>query len=147
MPFLVNYNIVFLNKSWEWLNEPEIKALTMTPDFTKEEQLKFYKQLANKQDYWIKGIIEEDIPIGAMGLKHINTHNAEYWGYIGEKKYWGKMIGVYMLQQAILKAKELGLNQIYLIVHSNNTRAKKLYIKMGFQLSIAGEQEKYCLDV
>ena len=34
----VEYNEIFLEKSWEWLNNKEIKYLTCTPDFTKEQQ-------------------------------------------------------------------------------------------------------------
>jgi RimJ/RimL family protein N-acetyltransferase len=147
MPSLADYNLVFLDKSWEWLNDPEIKALTLTPDFTKEQQKAFYDGLPDRKDYWIKGIMEDGIPVGAMGLKHINNEEAEYWGYIGEKAYWGKGIGPYMLREAIAKAKELELHQLYLHVDEKNLRAKQLYINMGFQLTIAGELEKYHLNL
>ena len=36
---LVEYTEEFLELSWLWLSDPEIKELTMTPDFTKKEQL------------------------------------------------------------------------------------------------------------
>lgn len=32
------YNEDFLEKSWEWLNDEELKYLTMTPDFTRKDQ-------------------------------------------------------------------------------------------------------------
>lgn len=147
MPCLVDYSLVFLDKSWEWLNDPEIKALTLTPAFTKEEQLSFYNNLPHRTDYWIKGITEDGLPVGAMGLKHISKTVAEYWGYIGDKKYWGKGIGNFMLQQAITRGKELGLQQLYLHVDEKNLRAKQLYINLGFQLTTAGELEKYHLDL
>ena len=147
MTALVDYNIIFLDKSWYWLNDPEIKALTMTPDFTKKDQDFFFKSLAQKKDYWIKGITENNFPIGAMGLKHINTQTAEYWGYIGEKKYWGKGIGSFMIEQAINKARELNLDEIYLMVGKQNNKAKELYLKKGFRLGMAADTEKYFLQL
>ena len=48
MTALVDYNIIFLDKSWYWLNDPEIKALTMTPDFSKEDQASYFKSLPKK---------------------------------------------------------------------------------------------------
>ena len=147
MPLLVDYNLDFLDKSWEWLNDPEIKTLTLTPHFTKEDQINFYNSLPHKADYWIKGIIENGKPIGAMGLKHITKTEAEYWGYIGDKEYWGKGIGSFMMKEAIIKAKAFGLEKIYLKVSAQNTRAKQLYSKMGFQINISGAIEKYELNL
>ena len=76
MPDLVDFSIEFLEKSWEWLNDPVIKALTMTPDFTREDQENFFKNLPYKDDYWIRGITENNLPIGVMGLKHITGATA-----------------------------------------------------------------------
>lgn len=145
MAALVNYDLIFLEKSWKWLNDPEIKQLTLTPDFSKEAQLNFYYSLPKKKDYWIKGIAENNVPIGAMGLKHINTvdKSAEYWGYIGEKEYWGRGIGKFILKEALIKAKELVLKKIYLNVSDKNIIAKNLYLKMGFKKQSSGEIEQY----
>lgn len=145
MPVLVDYTEAFLEKSWRWLKDPETKALTQTPDFTKEDQLNFFKSLPARSDYWIKGITEDHVLIGAMGLKKITTETAEYWGYIGEREYWGKGIGKFMLEAAVAKGRQLRLNALELYVSSDNLRAKKLYIKSGFQLSAEGETEKYFL--
>jgi len=145
MTSLEKYDVTFLEKSWEWLNDPEIKQLTLTPDFSKEDQLNFYNSLPQKKDYWIKGIAEDGIPIGAMGLKNINKEHssAEYWGYIGEKEYWGKGIGKFVLKEAIRKTRELNLKKIYLKVSRKNLRARILYEKMGFKLKSSGEIEQY----
>lgn len=145
MAVLVDYDLKFLEKSWMWLNDPEIRELTLTPGFSKEEQLKFYHSLPGKKDYWIKGIIDDNIPIGAVGLKHINivSRSAEYWGYIGEKEYWRKGIGTFIVNQALIKAKELGLIKIYLRVSEKNLSAKSLYLKAGFKKQCAGEIEQY----
>ena len=147
MPVLVDYNLTFLDKSWEWLNDPDIRKLTLTPDFTREEQQAFYNSLPGRMDYWIKGLTENDLPIGAMGLKHITYQDAEFWGYIGDKRYWGKGIGSFMMLQAINKGKELGLDQLYLFVDELNQRAKQLYTRNGFHCIQPGSKEKYLINL
>lgn len=147
MPSLVDYNRIYLDRSWHWLNDPEVKALTLTPDFTREAQEIFFHSLPQKAGYWIKGIEEKGVPVGAMGLKNITTEDAEYWGYIGEKEYWGKGIGSFLIREAIAQATKLGLKQLYLHVSRHNTRAINLYSKMGFRLAAEGEVEKYLLDI
>lgn len=150
MTTLVDYDIDFLGKSWNWLNDPEIRKLTLTPVFSKEEQLIYFKQLPTRKDYWIKGVMHDDTAIGATGLKNINADegSAEFWGYIGEKAYWGKGIGKYMLNEVIKKAKRLNLTHIYLYVAKYNDRAKALYKKTGFELiEESPETEKYILQL
>ena len=138
---IVEYTVEFLEYSWIWLNEPEVKALTNTPDFSKEDQASFFEALPNKKDYLIKGILIDGNPIGACGLKQITKHDAEYWGYIGEKQYWGKGLGKEILAGMINSAKELNLSSIYLKVIHDNLRAINLYKKMGFEVECEAKEE------
>jgi RimJ/RimL family protein N-acetyltransferase len=129
----------FLERSWEWLSDPEIKRLTMTPDFTREEQLRWFERLPEMPDYRIWGISYDTVPIGALGLKHITQHEAEYWGYIGERSYWNAGLGGEMMRFIFARARELKLGRVYLNVHSDNARAVQLYTNVGFK--IAREQD------
>ena len=122
----------FLAKSWEWLNDAETKALTLTPDFTKEQQETFYASLPSRTDYLIWGIALAGKPIGACGLKHVTETEAEYWGYIGEKQYWGRGLGHLMIGHCEEIARVKGLKELYLHVGVDNARAKRLYEVCGF---------------
>lgn len=129
------YSEEYLEKSWNWLNDIEIKKLTNTPDFTKEQQVKWFENLVQNDTYKIWGVSYNGIPIGVFGIKNIDCDkkNGEYWGYIGEKKYWGKGIGTIVLTEILKKAsEELGLNSIYLKVLIHNSVAIKLYEKLQF---------------
>ncbi len=137
----VDYNEVFLDRSWIWLKDKEVKELTNTPDFTKEQQLEFYNSLNGKEDYYIKGIQYDKISIGACGLKKITSDDAEYWGYIGEKEYWGRGLGKEILKYSIKKAREFKLSSIYLYVIKTNLRAIKLYEKFGFMTEEETDQQ------
>lgn len=129
---LVEFSESFLNISWTWLNIDEIKKLTNTPNISKQSQMDWFKSLPNKTDYEIWGIEANEKPIGACGLKNITEIDCEYWGYIGEKEYWGKGIGSKVLSILIEKAKQKKLKKLWLKVLYDNFRAIKLYEKYGF---------------
>ncbi|HGY3366770.1 GNAT family N-acetyltransferase [Citrobacter freundii] len=137
---LVEYDESFLVLSWLWLKDPEISALTMTPEFTKEEQLIFFRSLEKRKDYFIRGITYQNEKIGAVGIKNINQDKGEYWGYIGEKKYWGQGLGKEIMEKILSEARLLGLKKLYLQVDSNNQRAINLYKREGFEVSSVDDQ-------
>lgn len=128
----VIYDIEFLNHSWIWLNDPEIKELTLTPSFTKEQQLSFFNSLNKRTDYKIWGVIADNEKIGVIGLKNITENNAEYFGYIGNKSYWGKGISNEIFKFICEESKKINISYLYLKVSKENTRAIKSYIKSGF---------------
>jgi RimJ/RimL family protein N-acetyltransferase len=129
---LCEYNFTFLEKSWDWLNDSEIKEKTNTPNFTKEQQEKWFKGINSKTDYLIWGIKADKKPIGVCGLKNITDNDCEYWGYIGEKDFWGKGIGSQIMNLMIEKAYSLQLKSIWLKVVSDNLQAIGLYNKFRF---------------
>lgn len=98
---LVDYDRSFLDASFKWLADEEIKFLTNTPSFSKDVQEQWFLSLSEKEDYYIRGILADGILIGACGLKHITNVDGEYWGYIGEKEYWGKGIGKQMMSNPV----------------------------------------------
>lgn len=141
------FDAVYLERSYVWLTEPEIKRLTLSPDITKQSQQLWYDSLSERNDYMIWGVLCDGIPVGAVGLKKIDyiNHSAEYFGYIGEKKYWGKGIGTQMLSFAIDEARKLDVKKLELHVSDDNTRAIALYNKIGFQETI--EYDKKSLNI
>ena len=129
---LVPYDRVCLDKSWEWLNDPEIKALTMTPDFTREDQIAFFDSLSSRVGYHIWGVSCQGQTVGAAGLKNVRNTQAEYWGYIGERELWGKGLGKSLMTQVEAEAMRLGYTSLDLRVSKANARAISLYQRMGY---------------
>lgn len=128
----VKYDERFLEASWGWLNDPEARTLNQNPAFTREEQRAWFNSLPHKSDYCIWGIELHGIPIGAMGLKHIEKENAECWAYIGEKSLWGQRIGSWILNELFERARLKGLKRLYALIVEGNTRAIRLYQSHGF---------------
>jgi RimJ/RimL family protein N-acetyltransferase len=122
-----------LERSWVWLQDPEIKALTDTPDFTRDMQRSWFESLPRRSDYFVWGIEIDGTPIGAFGLKQVTAEDAEYWGYLGERSYWGRGIGQWMLHCARDEARRLGLARLRLRVLRENARAIAAYRRFGFR--------------
>ncbi len=127
------FDETYLEKSWHWLHDPEIKRLTMSPDFTKEDQLRWFARLPEMTDYQIWGVACDGVPIGVVGLKHVNQTEAEYWGYLGDRDYWNAGLGRKMMRFALSQAREQGLSELYLNVYKQNPRAIHLYTRFGFK--------------
>ena len=142
---LVKYNEHYLEKSYNWLTDPEIQILTDGPFFlTREIQQKWYVQMMDDPTYVIWGIDWDGVGIGACGIKHIDFENCtgEYWGYIGEKEYWGGK-GHLLMSLIYQKAKELNLKKLYLVVLIENKRAFRLYESEGFSIDKRGDDRIY----
>ncbi|HIF9507228.1 TPA: GNAT family N-acetyltransferase [Photobacterium damselae] len=140
----VDYNSEFLDLSWKWLNDPEIKKMTMTPDFTKVEQLDFFEKLPFRDNYKIWGVQYNDEKIGVIGLKNISEIDMEYFGYIGVKKYWGKGISKQIFEFISRQENK----KIYLFVSRSNSIACNAYFKNGFIVNKKKSNDKMlCMEL
>ncbi|WP_261857309.1 GNAT family N-acetyltransferase [Photobacterium sanguinicancri] len=129
---LVPYDRVFLNASWIWLNDPEIKNLVLSEDFSKEQQEKFYLSLPDRDDYKIWGLKYGTTAIGTVGIKNINLDSGEFFCYIGDKSYWNKGLSCLIFSLIETEAYKLAINRLWLTVSLDNVRAIKSYKKNGF---------------
>lgn len=130
----VPYTRIYLDKSYMWLQDAEIRKLTDTQvNITKESQQRWYDAIQSDDTYMIWGIAYGGTPIGACGIKHIDYSEGggEYWGYIGEKSYWGGK-GHAIVSYVCSEAKRIKLEKLYLRVLKDNVRAYNLYLKEGF---------------
>ena len=131
---LTDFSSVFLDKSFDWLNDPEIRELTDTPALTREGQLRWFNGLNELTDYKAWGVLYGSVPVGVCGIKHIDNQDGEYFGYIGEKDLWGKGFGTRMMQEVETEALRIGLTRLHLKVKRTNSRAIGLYLKMNYTL-------------
>jgi RimJ/RimL family protein N-acetyltransferase len=130
---LVPFDRTFLDRSWDWLQDPELKRLTLTPDFTREDQRRFFESLPTRSHYRIWGVLlGSGEPIGAAGLKNMLDGTAEYWGYIGERSCWGRGFGRQMLGSVEQESRAMNLRKLTLRVGAGNLRAVRLYQAAGY---------------
>lgn len=138
----VEFDTIFFRYSRKWLLDREIQRLTMSKLSSEMEALKWFYSLSDRMDYKIWGIQYDNQAVGVCGIKHIESEKGEYWGYIGEKAYWGKGIGSSMVDFVETNARQLNLKQLYLCVLEDNLRALNLYQRKGFKRT---NQEKNTL--
>ena len=131
---VLEFDISFLNKSWKWLNDEDLQKLIISPRISKKQQEEWFYSLKNKKNYYIKGIEYNGEKIGVLGLKNITQNKGEYFGYIGEREYWGLGIGKFMLKYIEEYCKKIKLKKIYLKVLKNNKRAFLLYKRFGYKI-------------
>jgi RimJ/RimL family protein N-acetyltransferase len=130
---LVPYDRAYLDRSWDWLRDPELKKLTLAGDFTREEQIAFFESLPSRLDYKIWGVASpEGEPIGAAGIKKISGSSGEFWCYIGERSWWGRKVGGRILELCEEKAHKLDLDHLTMIAGATNDRSISAFEKMGF---------------
>ena len=130
---LVPFSRDYLDRSWDWLRDPEIKEMTMAGDFTRQDQIDFFESLPRRRDYKIWGVeTATGAPIGAAGLKHIGGRHAEFWCYIGERDYWGQGLGGQILEACEAEAGKSGISRLTMIAQETNQRSIRAYEKMGF---------------
>ena len=144
---LVGYDRTFFDRSKIWLLDEKLNHLihagTIPSD---EERLAWFNSLSSRKDYLIWGVAYNGEPIGVSGLKRIADGKAEYWGYIGEKAYWGKGLGKDLMKEVLKKARELDLNYVWLRVRKYNPTAINLYKKVGFTIE-QDEPETYLMSL
>lgn len=121
-----------LQKSWEWLNDPQLKSLTMTPDFDQESQERWFESLKTRTDYYLRAGWYQSVPVSVYGLKHITDKDGEVFGYIGEKELWGKTVAIQMMLDVIDYARSRNLESIYCITLKENKRTYRLCSRFGF---------------
>ena len=136
------FDRIAFEMSLKWLNDHEIKRLTNTPDTDRESREKWFQGLKDRNDYYITTAWHGDDPIGVVGLKHINSTDAEAYIYIGERKYWGKAVGIEMLKYALDYGRSLGLSSVYSLIGKDNINSYKLHRRFGFKKEKEGDEDK-----
>lgn len=143
--------------SYRWRNDPEVWEYTGSkPD--KEITLDIEKE-------WVKSVLPRtgekrfaiclkvtDEYIGNVQLTGINSYEAEFHIFIGEKKYWGKGFGTIATKLIVEYAfEELKLQCVYLLVKKQNAAAIRSYEKAGFHKVIETDDylrlAKYSADL
>jgi RimJ/RimL family protein N-acetyltransferase len=132
---LLSFDRRFLDCSFDWLNDPEIQALTLSKQVSRETQEAFFADLPSRVDYKIWGVAAPDgEPIGAAGIKNISGSSGEFWCYIGERDWWGRGIGPRILQLCEEEARTLGIEHLIMVAAADNDRSLRAFEKMGFAL-------------
>lgn len=120
----------------KWINDDENnKYLHYDLPIREDKTLLWFKTLQDRKDRMDYTITYCDEPAGLIGLLNIDDKNkkAEYYICLGGYKFKGKGIASIASDILIKESYEnLGLSKIYLYTEVDNTKAHKLFEKLGF---------------
>jgi ribosomal-protein-alanine N-acetyltransferase len=140
-----------LNESYlGWLNDPEVTRYTETGTFpsTAEDLDNYYRSVTGSRNDVIFAIVEKASGqhIGNVKLGPIHwVHRSAIFGIlIGEKKSWGKGIGLEATRLAVEYGfYKLNLNRIDLGVFAEHDSAVRCYEKAGFKVEGCMRQDLF----
>ncbi len=122
-----------------WLNDRETVEFLESgrSPVSMDELEKFYTKITGAEDDVIFAIVDKSTGthIGNIKIGNINrVHRYADMGIlIGEKEFWGKGYGSEAIDLVLEYAfNNLNLNKVILGIYADNTRAVKLYEKVGF---------------
>ncbi len=125
-----------------WLNDSETSSyLSMRAPMSEPMEEAWFKRMVEQQGkdayHFTMCRIEDDLPIGTIGLFHIDTvnGNAGIGISIGEKTLWGQGLGTDAMNALLdFGFGQLRLERMWLEVYDFNARGRRSYEKSGFVL-------------
>lgn len=141
---LMDYSRDVFDLIAQWSNDPEIQPYAI-PRFNEGDYIPFtgYELMVNalQHDHKFIYMVYDDLkPIGEfsidLGFGHkVSSEPSTAWIslVIGDKDYWGKGVGAWMMQSIEQECRNLGIAAIELGVFEFNERALKLYQKLGYE--------------
>ena len=131
-----------LNESYlGWLNDPEVTRYTETGIFpsTAADLEKYYQDVSTSKSQVMLAIVDkksgQHIGNVKLGPIHWIHRNATFGILIGEKKFWGKGVGLeatrLMVEYGFTR---LNLHRIGLGVFADHEAAVRCYEKVGFKV-------------
>lgn len=119
-----------------WINDPvNNRFLHYDLPLKEDTTYQWFERVKDSETRLDLTILQDDIPVGILGLLQINRKNssAELYITIGEPSCKGKGIAGEAMQQLLKTAYgKLGLHRIYLLTETDNLAAVRAYEKFGF---------------
>jgi RimJ/RimL family protein N-acetyltransferase len=118
-----------------WRNDPVVSKCLSDRLKTKNETETWYNRLKGNPRVWLKAITYDNRLIGYAVIESIDETNrkCELVIIIGESDYWGKGIGLFVLQKMLEHAfVALQMHRVWAVTSRYNERSEKLLKKAGF---------------
>ncbi len=129
----VPYDERFLEASYEWLNDPELRALMDAEAPTTQSQRAWYEAIPTRPGYVIWGVAVHDRPAGYIQLKRLDEpQQIPLAGVLlADRSLWGwgvaKWAYIELCREVVAREKTL-LGGIVLLT---NTRSRHAWARLG----------------
>ncbi len=147
---IVPFDKEHLVATFRWIQDPELRrGFLFSRNVTPDSHLKWFEELSASQTERIFAIKSNNIHVGNLGLKQIDSANrtAESWIYVGDSTQLGKGISynAYTILLELLKV-EGRHDSIYCHIASFNTASMRLYEKLGFEKELNFQKQITWMD-
>ena len=124
-----------IKETFAWVKDEELQKLFMMREKpTWENHVKYFNKILNDNTQKVFAIYYDDMHVGNCGLKNITQRDAEFWIYLGNKKFKHKGIGTFATNLLLdMGFNYLNLDTIYLHVANFNIFAINMYKNIGFK--------------
>ncbi|MCZ2108320.1 MAG: GNAT family N-acetyltransferase [Dehalococcoidia bacterium] len=125
---------------YRWFNDPEVtRHLTIRYPLSHSVERAFIEHVSavgyTNASFGVETLADSRL-IGGIGLEHVNPENrsAELGIALGDKTYWNGGYGTDAMRVLCrFGFEQMNLQRIQLDVHADNTRAIRVYEKVGFK--------------
>ncbi|WP_246288754.1 GNAT family N-acetyltransferase [Bacillus haikouensis] len=123
--------ISYANEKTRSGNWTEEEAL----DRAKEDYRRFLPQDEKTKNNYLYSLYNGNGWIGSFWIAVMPNHTGYIYNIEIEEQFRGQGYGKSAMKEIEIKAKELGLNKIELHVFAHNTTARRLYEKIGYEVT------------
>lgn len=117
-----------------WRNDDRIRTwLRNTERISEQEHRQFVGRLQRDETKDYRLVKEGDDLLGTINLTNIRDGRAEIGLYKNPDTFDTRGIGSKLMEAVFALAREHEVNDLFLVVREDNTRAIRLYEKYGFQ--------------
>ena len=124
-------------RTYRWVREPEVRDnLGLRREPSLEYTASWIRNAAESSEVRAFAILLDEDHVGNVILDRIETHicSARLSIYVGDEKARGKGAATTAIHLALSEAFEkMGLHKVWLTVHTENTRAIRVYENAGFR--------------
>ena len=121
-----------------WMHDPVVaENLGLRSEPSLDKSLAYVEKANSDPTIHARAILADDVHVGNVVLDRIDrtVRTARLHIYVGEASVRGHGVGKRAVSLAVRAAfEELGLQKVWLTVHSGNARAIATYVACGFQV-------------
>jgi RimJ/RimL family protein N-acetyltransferase len=138
--YLRKLEITDLDRTWVWVNDPEIAEKIGTPiPVSKSEQLRWFERTDQAKDKIVFALClhDGDVHIGNLSLDNIEPRHrtARLSIFIADRSYRGQSIGSRAIRLLVDYAfKYLNLNKVWCKTTASDDRVVRFYEALGFSV-------------
>lgn len=136
---LCEFNSTHVDRTFEWLQESDLRRLFLfRRNLTRTAHEEWFRRYLCSESEQIWAILYNEEHVGNVGLKGIESQDAETWIYLGSNSSRGRGLGksAYSLVHSLARS-QFRLEELYCYIASFNEPSARLYRALGYAVDLS----------